>query len=444
VTTLVALPAHGVGTATELPLPFHDALIGAALALVASFVVLLFLWRAPRLGRPDAGRALPRVVQEVADSDLTRMSLRGIGLLFTGYVAMAAFAGPNTDENPTAIVVFVIFWIGLVAGSLVFGPIWRLLNPLRSIASFVTWLRAPSGDPSYKPIPRWVGYWPAALGLGLFTWLELVYPRDLEHPVHPLIVFFGFYAVVHVAAGVIFGPKWFARGDAFEVYSSLVAGLSPFGRRPSDRLLVLRNPLDGLLGIPIDNGLVAVVTVLFGSTMFDALSGASWWENHGPTQHSLGPVVVSTLAEIGVILAVAGSFIVATRLTAPRRDEAREMPRVFAHTLVPILVGYAIAHYFSLAVFDGQLGLILLSDPLQTGANLLGLTGRAVDVFIHPGSIAAVEITAIVTGHILGVVSAHDKAVSILPRDRILRGQLPLLGLMVCYTVLGIYLFFAR
>jgi hypothetical protein len=88
--------------------------------------------------------------------------------------------------------------------------------------------------------------------------------------------------------------------------------------------------------------------------------------------------------------------------------------------------------------------LILLSDPLQTGANLLGLTGRAVDVFIHPGSIAAVEIAAIVTGHILGVVSAHDKAVAILPRDRLVRGQLPLLGLMVCYTVLGIYLFFAR
>ena len=97
-----------------------------------------------------------------------------------------------------------------------------------------------------------------------------------------------------------------------------------------------------------------------------------------------------------------------------------------------------------LAVFDGQLGLILLSDPLQTGANLLGLTGRAVDVFIHPGSIAAVEITAIVTGHILGVVSAHDQAVAILPRDRRVRGQLPMLGLMVCYTVLGIYLFFAR
>jgi hypothetical protein len=305
-------------------------------------------------------------------------------------------------------------------------------------------LRAPSGEPSYPPIPRWVGYWPAALGLGLFTWLELVYPRNQEHPVHPLIVFFGCYAVAHVVAGVIYGPKWFARGDAFEVYSSLVAGLSPFGRRRSDRRLVVRNPLDGLLGIPIDNGLVAVVTVLFGSTLFDALSGTSWWENHGPIQHHLGPVVVSTLAEIGVILLVAASFIVATRLTAPRGEEPREMPRVFAHTLVPILIGYAIAHYFSLAVFDGQLGLILLSDPLQTGANLLGLTGRAVDVFIHPGSIAAVEITAIVTGHILGVVSAHDKAVSILPRDRILRGQLPLLGLMVCYTVLGIYLFFAR
>ena len=437
-------PTHGVGAATELPLPFTNALLGAALALVASFVVLLVSWRTPRLGRPDAGRAFPRAVQQVADADVTRMSLRGLGLLVTGYVAMAALAGPNTDENPTAIVVFVIFWIGLVAGSLLFGPIWRLLNPLRSIAGFFTWFRTFGAEPAYRPVPAWVGYWPAAAGLALFTWLELVYPRDQEHPVHPLVVFFGCYAVVHVIAGVIYGPKWFARGDSFEVYSSLVAGLSPFGRRCADRRLVVRNPLDGLRGIPIDNGLVAVVTVLFGSTMFDALSGTSWWENHGPTQHDLGPIVVSTLAELGVILAVAGAFILATRATAPRPDEKRQMPREFAHTLVPILTGYAIAHYFSLAVFDGQLGLILLSDPLQTGANLLGLTGRAVDVFVHPGSIAAVEIAAIVTGHILGVVSAHDRAVAILPRSRVVRGQLPLLGLMVCYTMLGIYLFFAR
>ncbi|HZA80649.1 MAG TPA: hypothetical protein VFC13_04150, partial [Actinomycetes bacterium] len=37
--------------------------------------------------------------------------------------------------------------------------------------------------------------------------------------------------------------------------------------------------------------------------------------------------------------------------------------RRFVHSLLPIAVGYAIAHYFSLAVFQGQAGYLLASDP---------------------------------------------------------------------------------
>jgi hypothetical protein len=380
----------------------------------------------------------------VADNSLTRGALRALGLAFTGYVVIAALAGNNVDENPTPYVVYVIFWVGIVAGSLAFGPFWRLLNPLRTVTMFLGWVRSTNGPPHYREIPGWVGYWPAAVGLFGFTWLELVYPRNIDHPLPPLIGFFACYTAAHLVAGSIYGPDWFTRADGFEVYSSFVGRLSPLGRRQTDRRLVIRNPLDGIVGIPRAPGLVAVVTVLFGSTLFDALTGTSWWENHGPTQGHPFPVFVSTLAEMGVIAAVAASYIIATRLSAPEPAAARAMPRTFAHTMVPILTGYAIAHYFSLAVFDGQLGLILLSDPLQTGANLLGLSGRAVDVFIKPSGIAAVEISAIIIGHILGVVSAHDQATAILPRERLIRGQLPLLALMVCYTVLGIYLFFAR
>jgi hypothetical protein len=441
---LAPLPAHGVGAATELPLPFADALIGAALALVASFIALLVLWRTPRLGRPDAGVPLPSGVQRVADNTVTRNVLRAIGLLFTGYVAVAALAGNNVDENPTPYVVYVIFWVGIVAGSLAFGPVWRLLNPLRTITMLLGWARSTSGPPRYREIPPWVGYWPAAVGLFGFTWLELVYPRNIEKPLPPLIGFFACYAVLNLIAGSVYGPDWFTKADGFEVYSSLVGRLSPLGRRQTDRRLVIRNPLDGIVGVPLAPGLVAVVTVLFGSTLFDALTGTSWWENHGPIEHRAFPVFVSTVTELGVIAAVAASYIIATRLSAPTRDAASTMPRTFAHTMVPILTGYAIAHYFSLAVFDGQLGIYLLSDPLQTGANLFGLTDHAVNVFIKPSGIAAVEITAIIIGHILGVVSAHDQATAILPRQRLIRGQLPLLTLMVCYTVLGIYLFFAR
>ena len=46
-------------------------------------------------------------------------------------------------------------------------------------------------------------------------------------------------------------------------------------------------------------------------------------------------------------------------------------------------------------------------------------------------------------GHICGVVSAHDRAVRLFPRRQAVAGQLPLLFLMIGYTVGGLLLLFA-
>ena len=43
----------------------------------------------------------------------------------------------------------------------------------------------------------------------------------------------------------------------------------------------------------------------------------------------------------------------------------------------------------------------------------------------------------------LGIVCAHEKAVALLPPDRALRGQLPLLLVMVGYTCAGLVLLFS-
>lgn len=45
--------------------------------------------------------------------------------------------------------------------------------------------------------------------------------------------------------------------------------------------------------------------------------------------------------------------------------------------------------------------------------------------------------------HVLGAISPSDRAVKIFPREHALRGQLPLLALMVAYTVTGPLLLFA-
>ena len=49
-------------------------------------------------------------------------------------------------------------------------------------------------------------------------------------------------------------------------------------------------------------------------------------------------------------------------------------PPTFVPSLIPIALAYAIAHYFSLLVLQGQYLAPLFSDPLGKGWNLIGLS----------------------------------------------------------------------
>jgi hypothetical protein len=122
----------------------------------------------------------------------------------------------------------------------------------------------------------------------------------------------------------------------------------------------------------------------------------------------------------------------------------RTLPDRFAHSVVPIVVGYIVAHYLSYFVETGQQTVVQLSDPLVTGANLLGTANWQVSYWIsgHPTFLAVLKVLAVVTGHVFGVIAAHDRAVKLLPKRHQLTGQLPLLFVMVFYTVTGLYLLF--
>ncbi|HEX6248408.1 MAG TPA: hypothetical protein VFZ64_11095, partial [Nocardioidaceae bacterium] len=216
-----------------------------------------------------------------------------------------------------------------------------------------------------------------------------------------------------------------------------------FGRR-EDGTLVLRSPLANLDTVVPGPGLVAVVSVLFGSTAFDSFKDSNVWLQF--TQTTTLPV---TWVNTGVLLAfcalVGLSFVVATTAVAPRAGVRRgDLPALFAHSVVPIIVGYMVAHYLTYFVESGQQTLIQLSDPMNNGANLLGTAGWQVNYWLssNPTFLAVTKVLAVVTGHVLGVIAAHDRAVKLLPKRHQLTGQLPLLVVMVFYTVTGLYLLF--
>jgi hypothetical protein len=168
--------AHGVGGAQDLPIPAEFAIAGASAALAVSFIVLALAWRTPRYDAATSGRPAPERLRHLVDSPFFGGTLRVLGLAFFLYVAWAALAGPDLLINPTFGVVYVLLWVGLVPASLLFGPFYKAVNPVRTLNLVVSKLIGGDPDRGLWELPRWVGYWPAAVGLFAFVWLELIYP----------------------------------------------------------------------------------------------------------------------------------------------------------------------------------------------------------------------------------------------------------------------------
>jgi len=429
---------HGLGGSQDLPIPLGLALAGGAAALAVSFIVLALAWKSPRFDADVQGVPVPSL-QRLVDSPGPAWVLRVLGLLLGAYVTWAALAGPDTLSNPTFRFVYVLLWVGLVPASLLLGPVLRAFSPLRTVHLLMS--KAVGGDPEVGavPLPQWVGLWPAALGLLAFVWLELVFPSN--NFLWSVRLWFALYAAVLLVGGAVFGARWFACADPFEAYSTLVSRLSPWGRT-ADGTLVVRGPLHNLDGTPAVPGLVAVVSVLVGSTAWDSFQDSLAWARF-QAGLSADPVLVRSVALLLFCVAVAATFSAATLVARPRRGIARSaLPTYFAHSLVPIVTGYVLAHYLSYLVETGQQALIELSDPMVDGSNYLGTADWSVSFWLsnHPTLLACLKVGFIVGGHVLGVVAAHDRALRLLPRRDQLTGQLPLLVVMVGYTLGGLYL----
>ena len=427
--------AHGVGSRTDLPIPTWLALYGSGAVVLASFFALVLLWRTARLADAERGAPMPGVLQRAVGSPVTRSLVQAVALLIGVLVLAVAFTGPGDDANNISPwVLYVTFWVGLIPASLLLGPVWRYANPLRLVHRLLAPLAG--GVPAADRLER-LGMYPAAVALTVFVWLELVFPhRSLPGTVG---VFLVVYAVIQVVASLWYGEGWFARGDGFEVYSTLLARLSPWGVRPDGRW-VLRNPLRNVATLPPQRGLAAVVIVLLGSTAFDGLSRTQFWVG-GPGSANDSTSGTLGLAVMTAIVAVL--YVAATTLSGRLSGELRA-PASYAHTVLPIAAGYAIAHYFSLLVLDGQTTWILASNPFaQDGVNLFGTYDNAVNyLVISTAAISYVQVGAIVLGHVLGVFLAHDRSLRGGRPERSTYAQLPLVAAMVAFTVGGLGLLF--
>jgi hypothetical protein len=434
------LPQHGLGGAQDLPIPRELAILGAAAAVAVSFVVLALAWRTPRYD-VDTGRPAPAWLVRIVDSTAWRALLRGVGLVSLLYLVLVALAGKDLLTNPIFGIFYVWIWVGMVPASLLFGRVWRAISPWRLLNSGLARITGAEPDDGLYTYPERLGMWPGALGLFAFVWFELVNTHNNE--LGQVTLWCGVYLAAMLVGGALFGNTFYADADPFEVYSSLVARVSVWGRR--DGGLVIRSPLGNLDATPARPGLLAVVAILFGSTAFDAFRESTRWlvfiQGNGASI-----TLQNTLGLIGFCAGVGAIFWIACVCTGVRPGQSRRrLPGLFAHSLVPIIVGYVVAHYLSYFFEIGTYTLIQASDPLGNGSDVLGTGGLTVNYWLsyHPTFLADCKVLAVVTGHVVGVIAAHERAIKVLPTRHQLTGQLPLLAAMISFTVGGLYLLFS-
>jgi hypothetical protein len=197
-----------------------------------------------------------------------------------------------------------------------------------------------------------------------------------------------------------------------------------------------------------------VLLVSIGSTGFDGAKEGPLFNSAAGTMqdfgHSLGlslGLALEYAFVIGLAAAVCLVGLVWEVGMAGMRGQGSGLDRAtlsrrFAHTLIPIAMGYVVAHYFSLLAYNGQDLWRLASDPLGDGSNLFGARDRGIDYSIVTATaIWYVQVGALVIGHVGGLVLAHDRALVIWPNGRdATRSQLVMLAVMVLFTLLGMYL----
>jgi hypothetical protein len=114
---------------------------------------------------------------------------------------------------------------------------------------------------------------------------------------------------------------------------------------------------------------------------------------------TVGPKTLLLLVFLGL---VAGAALLVARDVSPGAIGAG---------LLPISVGYLVAHYLTYLLIDGQRIVIAVSDPLQVGADVFGTAFYVPSgAWLPPGLVWTLQLAAVVGGHMLGAWSGHVTA----------------------------------
>lgn len=417
-----AVAAHSLNATYESRLPLAVYLVGAAITVALSFVFVIT--RDVRAAAPsvEGSGALPPAV--------LRRGLQAIGLVAWAWIIAQGIAGGSSNGDVATLFLSVYGWVGVAILSAVVGPVWHYLDPFSTLHALGAAVLRRLGIGGWDPAdyPESLGRWPAAIGLAAFIWLELV----LFAGSSTLFIVIVGYTAFTLAMMAQFGREtWRSHGETFTVWFRLLGRLAPFTLADEEGRVRRRSFGSGLLEPGWTWADVTLVALGVGSILFDGLSQTQIFFDLFGAPGILGATVL-LFGFLALVIAAAAAVARTVGLAATGAG------------LLPIALGYLVAHYFTYLLIDGQRILIAISDPFQRGWDLFGTAfHEPTSAFLPPGLVWTVQLAAVVGGHMLGawgghVVAADEAPAGLTPAALRLR-QLPLAVVMVGLTTLTLW-----
>ena len=484
--------AHGFGERYDLPIPLDYYFWGSAAAILLSFAVIgafvkampeqVPYWRWNLLGAKWAAWLF--------SSNSFKYIIQAISVLsMLLVIATGMWGNQNPGMNLAPTFVWIIWWVGLVFAIAAIGNFWLLVNPWSILFEGVEYCYD-----YFKPGRRlWLGYdyprslsvWPSLGFFICFAWFENVSPGASLPAVISVMVIA--YSIITWVGMAFFGREvWLCYGEVFSVIFGFFARLAPTELRVTNtsycgNCLVECNPQgtgcincypcwsmadteNRQLNIrPFAVGLIeptsesssrlALVVAVLATVTFDGfmetpvwfdIKGDLWGQIHMVFEDNTSLVIdsVGLLFAPVMFIGLFMYFSLLMRWTSGTQTGAIRLMAVFAYSLLPIALAYHVAHFFTLLVIQGQLIIPLASDPFGYGWNLFGTSGYRVNIGLIDAKFAwFLGVSAIVLGHIVAVYIAHMIALRVFEnRQQAIRSQYPMLGLMVLYTVVSLWI----
>jgi hypothetical protein len=436
--------AHAFGKRYDLPIPLVLFVIGGALVVIVSFVLIL--------GR-DVDEAHAPV--PAADAPPTRVPHPLWGWLAVPVTAGLAWIGltgsQTVAENILPTVFWLLVWIAVPLSCGLIGDWTRPVNPFAALARL-------GGTPRLRRLvlarqaplrwPTGLGWWPAVALYFLLACGELIFNLTATLP-HVIATGFLVYGLVNVAAGMVFGEAWLVHGEVFTVLFATWGRLGWFRfGAPGRRGFVggLRTPFDTA------TSRITFVLLLLISVNFDGLLATPRWASFerrtvGATG-DLHAFRVAAFILLAVLLTVVfGAFAYGASRAGRHRIGPQDALAGLLPSMLPIAFAYLLAHNLQYLLVNGQLLGPLTGNPVGKDSWPLHLPYPFNDTFDpHPTFLPSafywyVGVAVIVAAHVLAVLLAHRYLGHRAPDERAARAsEYPWLVAMVAYTMVSLIL----